>query len=294
MKNHNVLVSVLIVACFTCLSSCFGPGPLPQKLRIKTFEWEKVIYRAEYDAYGTLLKLKAADRDITFLYDENAKLYQADILRHGQTIPDKHYTFSQGPWGITEIRTSDASYVDIVQPNYIHIMHYLTPTKLSSFDDQQLAPDEDGNPVISFELNRVFTYSGNNVALVTSIPPFTEYIGSSYDHKANPFMLLADAVNNPAFFPLGGFVNFMVVDYNIPLLSAFSKNNPLLGEYGTEGVPFPRTEHSFVYTYDGNLVKKIVWTNVFAGQTKETRVFKFEYEWARCKPRESHGHHGEY
>ncbi|HEY5750563.1 MAG TPA: hypothetical protein VIU12_31090 [Chryseolinea sp.] len=290
MKNLNALTSVLVLVCFVCLSSCFGPGPSPQKLRIKSFEWDNILYHAEYDPYGTLIKLKGTDRDITFLYDENAKLYQADIVLHGQPAPDVHLTFSQGAWGITEIRTSDAAYVGMAQPNRIDIIHYLTATKLSSFTFQELLLDQDGNPYVGFELDRKFTYNGNNVARVYTIPAFTEFTASAYDHKSNPFMLLADAVNNPAFFPLGGFANFPVGHYNIPLISTFSENNPIKGVYQIEGAPITAITHVFNYSYDGNLVKKIVWNSTYLGDPTQTRIFKFEYERVRCLPREHHGH----
>lgn len=290
MKTLNTFTSVLILACFLCLSSCFGPGPSPQKLRIKTFEWENIRYHAEYDSHGTLTKLNGPDRDIIFLYDENQKLYQADIVLDGQPTPYKHVTFSQGEWGITEIRTSDAAYADEAQPNRIDLIHYLTPTKLSSFTYQEFSVDTDGNTFLAFELDRKFTYNGNNVALVYTVPPFTEFTASPYDHKSNPFMLLADAVNNPAFFPLGGFANFQAGNYNIPLISTFSENNPIHGVYQSVGYPYTATTQDFQYTYDGNLVKKIVWNATYYGQPTETRVFKFEYERVRCLPHEHHGH----
>jgi len=279
---------VLLVACLLNLSSCFGPGPFPHKLRIKTFQWDNVLYRAKYDPYGTMTKLKGTDRDITFLYDENAKLYQADIVLHGHAAPQVHLTFVQGPWGITEIQTSDEGYIGIAQPNRIDIMHYLTPTHLSSFTYQEIATDPDGNTYIPFQLERLFIYNGNNVAKVNSDPVFTEFTGSAYDHKSNPFMILAEAVNNPAFFPLGGFSNFPVGPYSIPLISTFSENNPIKGVYQITGAPITATAHAFSYTYDGNLVKKIVWNSTYLGDPTQTRVFKFEYEWAHCRPREHH------
>ncbi|MBL0740701.1 hypothetical protein [Chryseolinea lacunae] len=289
MKTLNSLAGVLIFACLF-LSSCFGPGPSPKKLRIKTMEWGGILYRAQYDPYGTLTQLKAADRDIHFSYDENQKLYSADIVLHGQSTPEAHLDFSQGPWGISKIRTSQASYADIAQPNRVDIINYLTPTKLSSFTYQEWGTDLDGNPYVVFELDRRFVYQGNNVARVYSVPTFTEFTGSEYDHKINPFMILADAVNNPAFFPLGGFSNFPGGSYSIPLISTFSENNPLKGVYQIVDAPITATTHAFSYTYDGNLVKKIVWNSTYLGDPTVINIFKFEYEWAICRPREHHGH----
>jgi len=289
MKTINTFTSVLILACIVCLSSCFGPGPSPQKLRIKTFEWENILYRAEYDPYGTLTKLNGTDRDIIFSYDENQKLYQIDIMLDGHPGPDIRFTFAQGPLGITEVSTANVDYYGIDTPHGHLTIHYLTPTKLSSVTEQEFNVDEDGNTTVGFELDRKFTYSGNNVARVYTIPAFTEFTASAYDHKSNPFMLLADAVNNPAFFPIGS-ANFPVGSYNIPLISVYSQNNPIKGVYQIEGAPITATTHVFNYTYDGNLVKKIVWNATYLGSPTETRIFKFEYEWARCRPREHHGH----
>jgi hypothetical protein len=292
MKTLNTCTSVLILACFLCLSSCFGPGPSPKKLRIKTFEWENILYQAQYDAYGTLIKLKGTDRDIIFLYDENQKLYQADIVLNGQSTPDTRFTFSQGAWGITEITTANVANDGIDRPHRRDIIHYLTSTKLSSFTYQEITTDEDGNSTVGFELDRRFIYDGNNVARVYTVPPFTEFTASAYDHKSNPFMLLGEAVNNPAFFPLGGFANFPVGSYNIPLISTFSENNPIKGVYQIEGAPITAITHVFNYTYDAKLVKKIVWnsTSTYPDDPTQTRIFKFEYERVRCLPREHHGH----
>ena len=273
MKNHNVLVSMLIVACVTGLSSCFGPGPSPQKLRIKTFEWDNILYRAQYDPYGTLTKLQGTDRNIDFYYDENYKLSEVTITRHGEATPDLTYTFSYGVWGITEIHTLSAG---SSEPGTVRFS-YLTPTKLSSMTEY-----------IGWDLERRFTYSGNNVARVYVIPPFTEYTASVYDDKSNPFMILADAVNHPPFFPIGLFANFPVVDYDIPLISVFSQNNPVHAVYQIEGAPITKTTQVFKYTYAGNLVKKIVWYSTYLTSPTETRTFKFDYEWARCLPHEHH------
>ena len=277
MKNLNALTSVLILACFVCLSSCFGPGPSPKKLRIKTFEWDNILYRAQYDTYGTLTKLKGTDRDIDFRYDENYKLYEATITRTGQPTPDWRYAFTQGVWGITEV---DTYAMGDPEPS-VNLMNYLTPTKLSSLTE-----------FVGFELDRKFTYDGNNVARVYVVPPFTEYTASVYDHKSNPFMMLAESVNNPPFFPVGLIVNYPVVDYDIPLISLFSQNNPVNAVYQIENAPITKITQVFTYTYEGNLVKKIVWSSsdTYPETPTETRTFKFDYEWARCLPREHHGH----
>jgi hypothetical protein len=289
MKTTNAFTSVLILACYLSLSSCFGPGLSPQKVRIKTLEWENVLYRAEYDAYGTLTKLNGTDRDFIFSYDENAKLYQIDIVLDGEPAPNTRFTFTQGPLGITETSIANVIYYGIDKPHGHVAFHYLTPTKLSSVTEQELNLEADGTTTVGFELDRKFTYNGNNVARVYTVPAFTEFTASAYDHKSNPFMLLADAVNNPAFFPIGS-ANFPVGLYNIPLISLYSENNPMQGVYQIEGAPITATTHVFHYTYDGNLVKKIAWNATYVGNPTETRVFKFEYEWARCLPREHHGH----
>ena len=288
MKPLNALVGVPVLVCLL-LSSCFGPSPAPQKLRVKTLEWDNILYRAQYDSHGTLTKLKGTDRDINFYYDEHDKLYEATITINGVAIPDMRYTYSHGPWGITEIK----EYGHVLLDDQLHIqritqLDYLTPTKLATITQLEMYEDEDGSPVVGFTLERQVFYSGNNVnRIVTSPPPFADYSVSAYDNKANPFMVLAEAVNNPAFFPVGLFANFpnVVLKYNIPVITVFSQNNPLQAIYEIFDV------QTFTYTYENNLVKKIIWKAVFdVTGPVDIRTFKFDYEWARCAPKEHHGH----
>jgi len=284
MKTPNASIGVLALACLISFSSCFGPGLPAQKLRIKTFTWEGTIFQAQYNAYGMLTRLRGSDRHIDFLYDENEKLYRAEIAINGEAIPRARYDFTHGPLGITQIK------IYFAMGGQLHItdiktINYISPTKFSSILEQEVS-DEGDSIHVTFQLDRLFTYQGNNVVRIYTIPAFTEYTAFAYDQKRNPFMLLAEAVGNPAFFPAGDFVNFPVRPYNIPLISVFSENNPITAQYGTEGYPNSMDWQDFQYTYDNGLVKQIVWNETF--HDFRTRTFKFEYEWASCLP---HVHH---
>lgn len=288
MKTLNLMLSVLVMACLCTLSGCFGPGVHPQQLRIKSFTWDEKLYQAQYDAYGRLLKLQANDRNVTFFYDEDAKLTKATINLNGQTTPEHLYTFTHGPHGITEVRISEyAAWDDMLYLTTIVKLNYLTPTKLSSLRYQEVS-EAGGVITVGFELERLFQYSGNNVSRIYVEPPFTDYSASAYDTKKNPFMMLADAVGNPAFFPVGLMVNYPVVQYNIPIISLFSTNNPLKATYQIEGAPTTVTLQTFTNTYDGSLVKKIVWKSTYYNSSPATRTFIFDYERASCLPRDKH------
>lgn len=274
MKNFKLTLSVLAIACLFGLSSCFGPDCNPHSIRIKSFVWDETLYYAKYNAAGKLVKLKASTRDVTFLYDENGKLYKASVNVNGQPEPETVYTFTHGPLGIIEKRTYEGG--DPEDLSYIEKINYLTPTKLSSLIQQEVSVDEDDNIVVGFEQDRKFEYSGDNVARIYVEPPFNEYSASAYDAKVNPFMMLAASVGNPAFFPVGRFVNYPVVDLNIPLISIFSKNNPVTAKYEIVGAPIITSYQAFTNTYDHGLITKIVWTSTNA--PIDSRTFKFEYE----------------
>ncbi|HEY5750564.1 MAG TPA: hypothetical protein VIU12_31095 [Chryseolinea sp.] len=286
MKTLNASMGVLALACLLSFSSCFGPGLPAQKLRIKTFTWEGTLFQAQYNPYGMLTRLQGNDRRIDFLYDENEKLYRSEIIINGEAIPSARYDFTQGPLGITQIRIYFAMSGQLHLTD-IKTVHYISPTKFSSILEQEVS-DEGDSIHVTFELDRQFTYRGNNVASITTIPAFTEYNAFTYDQKRNPFMLLAEAVGNPAFFPAGDFVNFPVRPYNIPLITVFSENNPIAAQYGTVGYPNSVDWQNFKYIYDNGLVKQIIWYDNYQNLYFQTRTFKFEYEWASCLP---HVHH---
>lgn len=279
MKNLKLIMGMLAIACLLGLSSCFGPDCGPRSIRVKSFTWDETLYYAKYNAAGKLIRLNASERAIVFFYDESSKLYRADIGINGQSVPVHRYEFTHGAWGITEIRTYDREDFGDGQLHltYIQKFNYITATKFSSVIQQEVYFDEDDSLIVGFEQDRKFVYNGHNVKRIYVEPPFNEYSASSYDTKVNPFTMLAASVGNPAFFPVGRFVNYPVVDYNIPLVSIFSKNNPLVAKYEIVGAPIITSYQTFTNTYDHDLVKTIVWTSTNA--PVDSRTFKFEYEW---------------
>lgn len=116
----------------------------------------------------------------------------------------------------------------------------------------------------------------------TSTVIHTDYFALKYDDRKNPFRILAAAVGNPVFFPIGTHANFPMSSvnntYDISLLNRFSKNNPVFAQYEVPGVD--PTDQFFTYTYDGNLANTLKWDEVSYGVTKSEK-FAFEFE---CKP----------
>jgi len=279
MKTIKLMSSMLAMAWLICLSSCSGPDCIPSGVRIKSFTWDGVSYQARYGANGRLTKLQASTRDIVFLYDENGKLYKTSIRNSGEAVPLRTYEYKHSTTGISEILISDRNDFDNkLHPIVIHKIYYQTPTRLTAIVEQYL--EEQGDSVIlSTRYYRRFTYEGSNIALIDMIPPFTEYRGLQYDNKVNPFMMLANAVGNPAFFPAGLYANFPVVNFDIPFVSVFSQNNPLAAQYITIDGAFPSNQ-TFTNIYNNNLVKKIVWVSrqFPPPYIPDFRTFLFEYE----------------
>lgn len=280
MKKLNFIIALLTVALLLGLSACFGPDCGPQSLRIKRFQWYETVYYAKYNAAGRLVKLQAADRDLLFFYDENRKLYKAEYNIYGQPSAQLVYTYTHGPLGIVETTLYEAPVNGVLShPVNIKKYHYITPTKFSSVEDINLGYFDPDTPYVIFQQNLLFIYNGENVIRSHEIPVFTDYNAYSYDRKPNPFRMLGEAVGNPAFFPVGVIANYPITDFNIPLISIFSKNNPLTARYWIEEVPITAVDETFTYTYDNNgLVKRILWTGVDFYSNVYTGNFAFEYE----------------
>jgi len=281
MKRIFMLKGMLVMVCLVILMCCDGPDYGPVYVRVKSFTWDGTLYKAQYDGLGKLVKLKASGRDITFMYDESGKLYKATTRNTGEAVPLRVYEFAHGIFGIKEIRTfvrhdfSDG----LLHLETIDKANYLTATKLSSLLQQEVTDDGD-TITVGFELDRKFMYAVDNVARIYVEPAFNEYTASAYDTKVNPFMMMAASVGNPAFFPIGRFVNFPVVEFNIPLVTVFSRNNPLKAKYEIVGAPSITSNQTFTNTYSPEgLVTKIVWSS--ASSPTESRTFKFDYETAK-------------
>jgi len=279
MKTIHALKGILVAVCLVVLMCCDGPDYGPVYVRVKSFTWDGTLYKAQYDGLGKLTKLKAAGSDIIFSYDESGKLYKATTRNTGEPVPLYVYEFTHGIWGINKILRHSRLSDGLLHLDYIQKMNYLSATKLTSLIQQEVTDDGD-TITVGFEQDRKFTYTGNNVSRIYVEPAFNEYTASAYDAKVNPFMMMAASVGNPAFFPVGRFVNFPVVDFNIPLVSIFSCNNPVKAKYEIVGAPITTSNQTFVNTYSvEGLVTKIVWTS--ASSPTDSRTFKFDYETAR-------------
>ena len=268
MKTIKPSLAVCLVVISLLLNSCCFQEHKYGDLRIKTFTWDNVLYKTEYTNRGLLKKLKATDRDIVFYYDENKKLYRAEIVFQGSSAPESVFEYVQGPKGITRITwTRDSVYLltDITYASDGKITKVVNAFYGSTdpYNQHTLAP----------------TYQGNNVSkLINSINgnDFTQIRSDSFDNKPSPFRMLGKSVNNPAFFPLGYYVFFQVLDYNIPYTSWLSENNPVNIIYGTVGDEggFHAT-YPLTYVYNHDLVTQITWGNTDAPDN--ARTFKFEY-----------------
>jgi hypothetical protein len=267
MKTIKPLFAVLVVVISQLLLSCF-PDHGHKDLRIKIFVWENVRYQTEYTHRGLLKRLKASDRNIVFSYDENQKLYKAEIIFHGALVPESVFEYVQGPKGITRITWTREGSVYLIT-DFTYAGDGRITKILSAFG---------GSTDPYNQHNLTPTYQGNNVSkLVHDLGgPFTQMRTGSFDNKKNPFRMLAKSVNNPAFFPVGYYVFYQVVDYNIPYISWLSENNPgdlvyeTIGDEGGFHLTFP-----MAYVYNHDFVTKITWGSVIA--PADARTFEFEY-----------------
>jgi hypothetical protein len=269
MKTLKPLLAVVIIILSQLLLSCF-PDHHHKDLRIKTFLWENVLYHTEYTHRGLLKKLKATDRNIVFYYDENQKLYKAEIIFHGSSSPESVFDYVQGPKGITRITwTRNGSVYFVTDFTYAGDGRI---TKIVNASEGSTDPYN--------QHTLALTYQGNNVSkLVNSINgnDFTQLRTESFDNKKSPFRMLAKSTNNPAFFPVGDYVFFQVVDYDIPYISLLSENNPgdlIYETVGSGGGGFHEV-YPMSYIYQHDLVTRITWG--YAHDPASSKIFKFEY-----------------
>lgn len=266
MKALKTILAAGIVIVSQMLMSCF-PDHSHKDLRIRTFLWETVRYRAEYSHHGLLNKLKAADRSINFYYDEDQKLYKAEIIFQGSSSPESVFEYIQGPKGITRVTWSRGGHVWLV-------------TEFTYAGDgtiTQIINAYGG----SVEARDILTpvHFGNNVQRIFYAPQghVIEMRTESFDNHVSPFHMLAESVNNPAFFPLGYYVVSQIGDYNIPYINWLSENNPrdlylvYKDKIGGEDV----YRYPLSYVYQHNLVTKMTWGTLY--DSPGTRIFEFEY-----------------
>jgi hypothetical protein len=268
MKTTKPLLAVLIVVMSQLLLSCF-PEHGHKDLRIKTFLWENVRYKTEYTHHGLLKKLKATDRNIVFYYDENKKLYKAEIVFSGSSSPESVLEYVQGPKGITRITWKRDGSVYLIT-DFTYAGDGRITKIVNDFD-----PSTD-DPYAQHVL--ALTYQGNNVSkLVHSVNglDFTLLHTASFDDKKSPFRMLAKSVNNTAFFPVGNYRFFQSPeDYNIPYITWLSENNPGDLIYQTVGGGLYEV-YPMSYIYSHDLVTRITWG--YAHDQPYSKIFEFEY-----------------
>ena len=262
------LALLLVVFAFSC------KDPEARTCRISKFYWEGEWHRAQYNSSGRLRALVAENNKIVFYYDALLRLTSAEIFLDGDTEPFYKYQFIHSPHGIVQRDEYHPS--DLGTEHTRTIYHYSGPGSVDYFIKQEFGHDEH----IGFEIRQDITYSGGNVKHIdgSSSVIATDYYGAKYDNKRNPFKTLAAAVGNDAFFPVGIHANFPVSRYDISCLNLFSKNNPQRGQYRIPGVD--PSDQLFTYTYDGDIVKTLVWDETSYGSTT-TEKYAFEFE---CGP----------
>jgi YD repeat-containing protein len=246
--------------------------------RISKFYWEGEWHKAQYNSSGRLQGLVAANSKVVFYYDALSRLTSAAIYM-GDPDPYYKYEFIHGPHGIIQADEYHPSAWGTEHNRLIY--HYSSPTSVDYIIMQDFGHTEE----IGFQIRYDFSYTeGGNVKHVdgTSTVIHTDYFALKYDDRKNPFRILAAAVGNPVFFPIGTHANFPMSSvnntYDISLLNRFSKNNPVFAQYEVPGVD--PTDQFFTYTYDGNLANTLKWDEVSYGVTKSEK-FAFEFE---CKP----------
>jgi hypothetical protein len=268
MKTANTfrLIFLLLVFFATACVDEIARRPC----RISQVYWEGQWFDAFYSGSGRLLRLEADTSKVDFHYNGADQLIKAEIYG---TDPDPKYRFefAHGPFGIVETNEYHPSIWGEYRTRTE--FHYAGPSVVDYLIHEEYGVD----PVPGFVIQYDITYSGGNVKLIdgTSSVITTDYIGSRYDKKKNPFKVLAAAVGNPAFFPACKMVNYPVATYDISYLSIFSSNNPLRGQYEVPGVD-PAFQ-TFANHYAGAIADKITWSSSSYGVvTSNEYAFKLE------------------
>jgi hypothetical protein len=245
-------------------------------VRRKTFLWEGVLYHANYNHIGLLKKLDAVEKDIVFYYNEDHKLYKAEIILTGAIAPESVFDFIQSPHGITKITWTQSGI----------IKHIIDFTYGIDGELTNLLNSHEGSTDPYNQHNLDIAYVNNNVPyLLNAINgnPFTQMDADGFDYHKSPFKMLARSVGNPSFFPVGSFVFFQipVTENNIPYISWLSSNNPTHLRYSTAISGGFIEEQPLTYSYyPHGLVKEIIWENELAGTpTGSPYVFQFDYEY---------------
>ena len=265
LLTRSCAVLLLISIAWSC------KDPEGRQCRISKFYYEGEWHRAYYTPEGRLLSLIADKSKIIFKYDELLRLKGAQIFMNGDPNPYYRYSYIQGPNGIVQID----EYYPYTMGTFIHnrfLFHYSSPGVVDYFIRQEWGNTED----LGFEIRYDITYSGGNVKHIdgTSSVITTDYYGIKYDKNHNPFKALAALVGNDAFFPVGIKANYPVSNYDISMLSLFSRNNPLAGQYRIPGVD--PVNQVFVYGFNGDIVETIGWESTSYSTSVEKYAFGYE------------------
>lgn len=260
-KSFKTLVGIGVLAVLLIVQSCL-PEHIAKKVRIRRMYWENIWYNAHYNSVGRLTELLSDSSKLLFYYDESDKLYKAEIYIPDEATAKYIYTFTHGSYGITEV------------------------------DVKQFGND--------FQRDVITYNAGGDIVGIHQFTPLQwPYDAGNFDNKINPFRMLADAVGNPAFFPVGRlwfeplagehiyegeppFVLGTPYEFEINYISRFSKNNPLNASYDIPGTDF-LTSQVFEYTYSGSLVTSIKWRHFIVSE-EFSEDYKFEYELAPVLP----------
>jgi hypothetical protein len=232
--------------------------------------WEGQWFNATYSGSGRLILLEADTSRVEFHYNASDQLVKAEI--YGTALAPKYrFEFAHGPFGIIEANEYHPSIWGDYRTRTEY--HYSDPVTVAYMIQEEYGVD----PVPGFVIRYDISYSGGNVKLIdgTSSVITTDYIGTRYDKKRNPFKALAASVGNPAFFPVCKMANYPVATYDISYLSLFSRNNPLRGQYQVPGVD-PALQ-SFDNHYSGPFADKITWySSSYGDVTSNEYAFNFE------------------
>jgi hypothetical protein len=262
--SRACIAAILVLFVFSCDDSA-----LPPPCRISKFYWEDEWHAAHYNSAGRLTALIADSSQVYLYYDDLMRLKSAEIFT-GDPTPQYKFEFIHGPNGIIQ---ADEYHPSTLGTEHNRILyHYISPSRVDYLIRQEWGNTE----TLGFEIQYDITYAGNNVDYIegTSSVIHTEYFGGKYDQRRNPFRALAAAVGNPVFFPVCIHANFPVPNYDISLMSLFSRNNPLDASYQIDFFGVDPQDQEFTYTYFGNIAKTILWDDEAA--SSEDYAFEFE------------------
>ncbi len=239
----------------------------PKICLIEQFEWSGFEYKLVYTG-NRLDQLITTDSHIDLTYDENDLLHSAEFYLPGDVSPSLEQFFSHGPDGIDQID----EFRGMEHSRYL--ITYSSNGSVYQITEQEFDP---GTSTVTFEITGTYKFDAdNNLAgeYRSSAFIWSDYRISDYDQATNPFIVLAEAVNHPQFFPLGRFVRFPIGNFDVSVANRLSENNPLYAEYELPG--FPPAFQEFSYTYDGIRPTSLQWDNDDSGFVT-TRFYKFLY-----------------